>query len=174
MVSTLAGRRSADTPGKSGARRIASLGQLRSARTRPVPQWASPVRGSQRTDQDARTLDTISHEPQETASHRAIGICYCRHKMMHMHRACDAPMEICMTFNVSAAEMLGRLNAALETTRQVLGQLDLSRLAEMRTVGMLNEERTVGWALLHALEHTALHAGHIQMTRQLWDQRSQA
>ena len=78
------------------------------------------------------------------------------------------------TFNVSAAEMLGRLNAALETTRQVLGQLDLSRLAEMRTVCMLNEERTVGWALLHALEHTALHAGHIQMTRQLWDQRSQS
>ena len=78
------------------------------------------------------------------------------------------------TFNVSAAEMLGRLNAAMDTTRQVLGQLDLSQLAEMRTAGMFNEERTVGWALLHALEHTALHAGHIQMTRQLWDQRSQA
>ncbi|MEI2776503.1 MAG: hypothetical protein V9G19_11150 [Tetrasphaera sp.] len=42
-------------------------------------------------------------EVMRSASHRAIGICYCRHKMMHMHRACDAPMEICMTFNVSAA-----------------------------------------------------------------------
>ncbi len=30
---------------------------------------------------------------------------------------------------------------------------------------------TVGWALLHALEHTALHLGHAQITRQLWDQR---
>lgn len=75
------------------------------------------------------------------------------------------------TFNVDAAEMLGRLNAALETTRQVLAELELSRLGEGRTAGMFNEERTRGWALFHALEHTALHAGHIQMTRQLWDQR---
>jgi uncharacterized damage-inducible protein DinB len=77
------------------------------------------------------------------------------------------------TFNVDAAEMLGRLNAALETTRQVLAQLDASRLDEVRTAGMFDEQRTVGWALLHALEHTALHAGHVQMTRQLWDQRGQ-
>lgn len=77
------------------------------------------------------------------------------------------------TFNVDAAEMLGRLNAALETTRQVLAELELSRLGEVRTAGMFNEERTRGWALFHALEHTALHAGHIQMTRQLWDQRGQ-
>jgi ferredoxin len=37
-----------------------------------------------------------------TASQRGVGICYCRHKMMHMGRNCDAPMEICMTFNGSA------------------------------------------------------------------------
>ena len=28
-----------------------------------------------------------------------VGICYCRHKMEHLGRACDAPMDICMTFN---------------------------------------------------------------------------
>jgi len=28
---------------------------------------------------------------------------------------------------------------------------------------------TVGWALLHALEHLSLHVGHAQITRQLWD-----
>jgi ferredoxin len=37
-----------------------------------------------------------------TATHRGIGMCYCRHKMQHMGRACDAPMDICMTFNGSA------------------------------------------------------------------------
>jgi ferredoxin len=37
-----------------------------------------------------------------TATHRGIGMCYCRHKMQHMDRACDAPMDICMTFNGSA------------------------------------------------------------------------
>lgn len=29
---------------------------------------------------------------------------------------------------------------------------------------------TVAWALLHALEHTTLHLGQIQLTRQLWEQ----
>jgi len=37
-----------------------------------------------------------------TASHRGVGMCYCRHKMLHLDRACRAPMDICMTFNTSA------------------------------------------------------------------------
>jgi formate hydrogenlyase subunit 6/NADH:ubiquinone oxidoreductase subunit I len=41
----------------------------------------------------------------QTATHRGIGVCYCRHKMEHMGRACDAPMEICMTFNTSAESL---------------------------------------------------------------------
>ncbi|HEY5548414.1 MAG TPA: 4Fe-4S dicluster domain-containing protein [Coriobacteriia bacterium] len=40
-----------------------------------------------------------------TATHRGIGMCYCRHKMQHMGRACDAPMDICMTFNGSAESL---------------------------------------------------------------------
>ena len=42
----------------------------------------------------------------KTASHIAIGTCYCRHKMYHMDKACNAPMEICMTFNTSAASLI--------------------------------------------------------------------
>jgi len=38
----------------------------------------------------------------QTASQRGIGICYCRHKMMHVGRNCDAAMDICMTFNTTA------------------------------------------------------------------------
>ena len=38
----------------------------------------------------------------KTASSIGIGICYCRHKMEHLGRNCEAPMEICMTFNDSA------------------------------------------------------------------------
>ncbi len=41
----------------------------------------------------------------KTASHRAVGMCYCRHKMQHVGRACDAPMDICMTFNSSAESL---------------------------------------------------------------------
>ncbi|HOS98134.1 MAG TPA: 4Fe-4S binding protein [Deltaproteobacteria bacterium] len=40
------------------------------------------------------------------ASHRAVSLCYCRHKMQHLDRACDAPLEICMTFNTSAASLI--------------------------------------------------------------------
>ena len=42
----------------------------------------------------------------KTASHMGVGVCYCRHKMAHMDRACDAPMDICMTFNTSAASLI--------------------------------------------------------------------
>jgi len=41
-----------------------------------------------------------------TASHRGISICYCRHKMSHVGRACDAPQNICMTFNSSASSLI--------------------------------------------------------------------
>jgi len=42
----------------------------------------------------------------QTASHRGISTCYCRHKMHHMDRACDAPMDICMTFNTTADSLI--------------------------------------------------------------------
>ena len=42
----------------------------------------------------------------KTASHRGIGLCYCRHKMEHVGRACDAPLDICMTFNATAASLV--------------------------------------------------------------------
>jgi ferredoxin len=40
------------------------------------------------------------------ASHRAVGICYCRHKMLHVGRACNAPQNICMTFNATAQSLI--------------------------------------------------------------------
>ncbi len=60
------------------------------------------------SDQALHVLDyERASEVIKTASHRAIGMCYCRHKMQHIHRACDAPMDICMTFN-SCADSLSR------------------------------------------------------------------
>ncbi len=41
----------------------------------------------------------------QTATYRGIGVCYCRHKMEHVGRNCDAPMNICMTFNTSASAL---------------------------------------------------------------------
>jgi ferredoxin len=38
----------------------------------------------------------------KSAKHMAVGICYCRHKMQHLNKACAAPLDICMTFNNTA------------------------------------------------------------------------
>ena len=42
----------------------------------------------------------------KTASHRGVGLCYCRHKMGHVGKACQAPMDICLTFNTTAASLI--------------------------------------------------------------------
>jgi len=42
----------------------------------------------------------------ESASAIGIGVCYCRHKMEHLGRACDAPRAICMTFNRTASSLV--------------------------------------------------------------------
>jgi ferredoxin len=35
-----------------------------------------------------------------------VGLCYCRHKMQHVGRACDAPLGICMTFGGTARSLI--------------------------------------------------------------------
>jgi ferredoxin len=42
----------------------------------------------------------------KTASHIGVSMCYCRHKMQHMGKACDAPMDICMTFNTVGSSLI--------------------------------------------------------------------
>ena len=59
---------------------------------------------------EAHKLEVLDYERAseviKTASHRAVGMCYCRHKMEHLGKACDAPMEICLTFNDVAASLI--------------------------------------------------------------------
>lgn len=42
----------------------------------------------------------------ETSDHLGVSMCYCRHKMLHMDQACDAPMDICMTFGTVADSLI--------------------------------------------------------------------
>jgi len=46
-------------------------------------------------------------EVVRTATAVAVGTCYCRHKMAHVGRACQAPLDVCMTLN-STADSLAR------------------------------------------------------------------
>jgi ferredoxin len=41
----------------------------------------------------------------KTAYAIGVGICYCRHKMEHVGKACDAPQDICLTFNGVASSL---------------------------------------------------------------------
>lgn len=73
------------------------------------------------------------------------------------------------TRGVSSAEMLRRLDAVIDYTRDALPRLGLEDLDKERVDedGMI----TCGWALLHALEHAWMHLGHIQLTCQMWRQK---
>jgi uncharacterized damage-inducible protein DinB len=65
-----------------------------------------------------------------------------------------------------AAELLRRLDSVAAETTEGLPSLseadfDGTRVARGREV-------TVRWGILHVIEHTALHLGHMQLTNQLW------
>jgi len=62
----------------------------------------------------------------KTASCRGISICYCRHKMQHLDRDCNAPKEICMTFNVAAQSLIKHGHARPVSTEECLDLLNVA------------------------------------------------
>lgn len=66
----------------------------------------------------------------------------------------------------SASELLRRLEAAGTETQAVLSSLRQEDLNGTRDVE--GHAVPVRWALLHVIDHTALHLGHMQITYQLW------
>jgi uncharacterized damage-inducible protein DinB len=64
-----------------------------------------------------------------------------------------------------------KLQATLAHSQGVLAALLLADLDQPRYSSRHDEDSTAGWALVHALEHTAVHTGHLQIMRQLWEQR---
>lgn len=75
---------------------------------------------------------------------------------------------------LDAATLAKRLRDALAYSRGVLENLTLQDLETPRLSPRDGKEFTIGWALAHALEHTALHVGHMQIMRQLWERRESA
>jgi len=80
---------------------------------------------------------------------------------------------------MSEAALNTRLDASLAYLEDALGRLSLADLAAPRPLPPnMNPGRadtrpySLAWALLHGLEHTALHLGHAHITRQLWDARA--
>jgi uncharacterized damage-inducible protein DinB len=63
-----------------------------------------------------------------------------------------------------------RLDDSLDYISVTLEKFSLQDLETLRNSPKIDREFTIGWSLLHALEHSMLHLGQIQMTRQLWEQ----
>jgi formate hydrogenlyase subunit 6/NADH:ubiquinone oxidoreductase subunit I len=77
------------------------------------------------SEQAAHVLDfERATEVIQTASHIGVGMCYCRHKRQHLDGACDAPMDICMTFNGSAESLVKHGHARQVATAECLDLLD--------------------------------------------------
>lgn len=72
---------------------------------------------------------------------------------------------------ITADALRQQLGDTLSYARRVLEPLPLRELEQERISPRDGRKFSVSWALLHALEHTAIHLGHIQLTRQLWEKR---
>jgi uncharacterized damage-inducible protein DinB len=82
----------------------------------------------------------------------------------------DRPAEF-RTEGLDEAALVAHLDRSLAESERILGQFTLEDLGALCQSAMHKRECTAMWALLHALEHTATHLGHIQVTRQLREER---
>jgi hypothetical protein len=73
--------------------------------------------------------------------------------------------------NLPLGELEARLTESLGYAELVLEKLVPDDLKASRISPRDGQQVTVAWALAFTLRHTAIHLGHIQITKQLWEQR---
>lgn len=71
-------------------------------------------------------------------------------------------------------ELSDRLTDSWDFVQSVLAGLTTEDLDSIRISPRNGKEITLSWALGHVLKHTALHVGHLQVTRQLWLSQSES
>lgn len=73
---------------------------------------------------------------------------------------------------ICANDLKTLLDAGIEMATAVLQELEYEDLA--RPAGVSREGFTydTAWALQHALEHVAVHTGHVELMRQWWENRA--
>lgn len=72
--------------------------------------------------------------------------------------------------DVAMDVLKNRLADNTEYGRNALSKFTIQDLEATRVSARDGRTFTVAWALLHALEHTTLHLGQVQITRQLWEE----
>ena len=83
----------------------------------------------------------------------------------------DRPAEF-KTHGLDGAALRAMMSQALETTNAALEKLTLADVNATQPRTKNGRSFTVAAALNHALAHTGVHLGHIELTRQLWEQRT--
>jgi ferredoxin len=80
---------------------------------RPAERAPASRTGRERNavqSKDAASLQILDYERAsqviETAEHMGVSLCYCRHKKQHLDLACDKPLDICMTFGMTADSLI--------------------------------------------------------------------
>lgn len=71
-----------------------------------------------------------------------------------------------VTKTENGKELLEKLTAVSDETHMVLSSLTNQTINEMREIN--GRFVSVRWCILHVIDHTALHLGHMQMTYQSW------
>jgi hypothetical protein len=74
--------------------------------------------------------------------------------------------------DMSKDDLFRRLDDTEAYLQGALEKLNLSDLETTRIHPRHGDQVTVSWSLLHALDHAATHVGHINLTVQMWHQRS--
>lgn len=73
-------------------------------------------------------------------------------------------------------ELLTRWEKAWAEMESILGKLSHAQLSEVKSLPFRQERKesvTIQWIILHLISHYATHLGHIQLTRQVWEQQHQ-
>jgi len=84
----------------------------------------------------------------------------------------ERPKEFLVS-GLQEAELIQILDSTLEELKIAFEKLTVSDLEQMRHSKPHQMDMSAGWAILHALEHTAIHVGHIQITVQLLERAAQ-
>ena len=70
----------------------------------------------------------------------------------------------------SPAELEALIDRAGQGTREVLQGLTSADLGVIKELGGGRPSQTARWCVVHIIEHLALHLGHLQLTKQLWEE----
>lgn len=80
-----------------------------------------------------------------------------------IHRDRDAEF---VAKGLGFSELAAKMETGAKDTPPILSSLTSAQLEETRK--FRDRIVTVRWAILHVIEHFAVHIGHMQLTRQLW------